>query len=258
MTPIGAVAHELWIEPLSYQVDAGEKLQGHFKNGQEFAGSNLSFFDRSSARFEMMANGKTTVISPRSGDSPALDVLSPVKEGLVSVVYETTASLLTYREWEKFLKFAAHKDFPNAQTDHIVAGWPQDKFRESYTRHAKALIGVGNAAGSDVIAGLETEFLAITNPYDARFDNNMKVSLLYKGAPRANAQVEVFARAPDDTVEITLYRTDGNGYVSVPVQPGHDYLFDAVVLRPFANPVAEENPVVWETLWAALTFSVPE
>ncbi|KIN65114.1 DUF4198 domain containing protein [Sulfitobacter noctilucicola] len=257
IAPVAALSHEFWIEPLKYQVDSGETLQANFKNGQLFEGNSLSFFDRSSARFEMIVDGNVQALTPRAGDSPAFDVIAPERDALVTVVHETTASKLTYSEWEKFLKFAEHKDFTNAAADHAAAGWPQDKFRESYTRHAKALIAVGNGEGADEAVGMETEFVAITNPYASTFDNNMKVLVLYKGKPRADAQVEVFDRSPDDSVTVTLHRTDADGMAVVPVTPGHSYLFDAVVLRPVADPVEGPNPLVWETLWAALTFAVP-
>jgi hypothetical protein len=86
----------------------------------------------------------------------------------------------------------------------------------------------------------------------------MAVALFYQDAPRPDAQVEVFARAPDGTVTVTLHRTDAAGEARVPVAPGHDYLFDAVVLRPSLEAGSQERAPVWETLWAALTFAVPD
>lgn len=258
IAPFAASAHEFWIEPDVYQVETGGRLQAHFKNGQAFKGVTLSFFGRSSERFDVIVDGKAVPVIPRDGDSPALDIDAPIKNGLVSVVHETSSSLITYREWEKFQKFSAHKNFQNAEADHLSAGWSQVKFRERYTRHVKALIAVGRGEGSDSTAGLKVEFVALTNPYLDAFDNNMKVSLLYDGTARAGAQVEVFERAPDDTVTITLHNTDADGTASIPVKSGHVYLFDTVVLRPAPEASSEENAIVWETFWAALTFKVPE
>lgn len=256
--PMGVWAHEFWIEPIEYQIASGGTVQGHFKNGQAFEGGTLSFFDRSSERFEMRADGKTIALSPRAGDSPALNVEAPIAEGLISVVHETAPSSLTYTEWAKFMKFAAHKDFANAAKDHMAAGWPQDKFKESYTRHVKTLIAVGNGEGQDSEAGMKTEFVALTNPYADDFNHVMKVKLLLEGAPRADAQVEVFERDPEGEVTITLFRTDGAGTALVPVQKGREYLFDAVVLQAVDDVKSEANPLVWETYWAALTFKVPQ
>ena len=257
--PVGTLAHEFWIEPLDFQPESGASLQAYFKNGENFKGSTLSYFDRSSTRFEMYLDGAAIVLSPRSGDSPALDVVAPDQDGLVVVVHETTTSRITYREWPKFLKFAAHKDFAQAEADHLAAGWPQENFRERYSRHAKALIGVGSGIGRDVEVGLKTEFVALSNPYADGFDNQMTVQLLMDGAPRPTAQVEVFERAPDDMVLVTLHRTDDAGLATVQVKPGHDYLFDAVSLRKAEdtgdNP---ERPILWETYWASITFAVPD
>lgn len=255
--PLGVSAHEFWIEPERYHVETGERLQAKFKNGENFEGSTLAFFDRRSARFEMRADGDTIAITPRAGDSPALNIKGPTDDGLVVVVHETTPSFVTYREWAKFLKFVDHKDFSNAEQDHLAAGWPREMFRERYTRHAKALFAVGTGEGADKPMGLKTEMIALTNPYVEDFNNQMKVSVLFDGAPRPDAQVEVFDRAPDDSVTVTLHRTNDAGVATVPVTPGHAYLFDAVVLRAAPDDELGNLPILWETYWAALTFRVP-
>ncbi|MFT4961259.1 MAG: cobalt/nickel transport protein, partial [Paracoccaceae bacterium] len=68
-----------------------------------------------------------------------------------------------------------------------------------------------------------------------------------------DALIEVFARAPDDTVEITTTHTDANGHALIVVKPNTTYLLDAVILR---QP-APESKAVWESLWAAMTFATP-
>lgn len=256
MAPVAA--HEYWIEPKAYQVGTGDSIQAHFKNGQNFDGITLSYFDRSSTRFDQVFDGAVTPVSARAGDSPALQLEALSAEGLLVVVHETAPSKLTYNEWEKFLKFVEHKDFKTAAADHIANGWSQEKFKESYTRHVKTLIAVGSGAGKDTAQGLATEFVALTNPYTDGFDGQMSVALIYQGSPRADAQIEVFDRAPDQNVTVTLHRTDAQGEATIPVTPGHSYLFDAVVLRPAPDPADDPNAPVWETLWAALTFAVPQ
>jgi hypothetical protein len=176
-------------------------------------------------------------------------------EGLVLVVYESTPATLTYNKWEKFRNFIQHKDFPDAEKSHISRGLPTKGFKEIYHRYAKVLIGRGHSKGRDINFGLETEFVAQTNPFVDPADAGFKAQLLYQQHPRENAQVEVFERDPEGVVSIFLLRTDKDGRVSVPIKPGFDYLLDAVVLR---EPVPHTNKgAVWESLWAAMTFSVP-
>lgn len=246
-------SHEFWIEPQKFQVENDEIMEIDLKNGQNFVGSKLSYFEKQFSRFELAQGDMLTPAQGRSGDQPALTT-SVDQDGLLVVLHETTPTTLKYKEWAKFAKFAAHKNFQNAEADHKAAGWPSENFRESYTRHVKALIAVGSGDGADQNYGMETEFVALANPYDDGFDGNMQVQLFFENMPRPNTQVEVFERAPDETVSISLHQTDDNGIAQIPVKPAHTYLFDAVVLQPYTN----DDKAVWQTLWAALTFQVPE
>ncbi|WP_299042088.1 DUF4198 domain-containing protein [uncultured Tateyamaria sp.] len=248
-----ATAHEFWIEPEVYQVPPSGKIIARLKNGETFEGVNLAYFERRIERFDVVVGDTIRPVEARMGDNPALDVPAPVG-GLVVVVHETTPSLLTYKEWAKFLKFADHKDFADIEARHAANDFPAPPFKERYTRHAKALVAVGDGAGRDRALGLKTEFIALTNPYAADFDGAMRVQVTLDGQIRANAQVEVFDRAPDNTVTVSLHRTDAEGIATVPVQPGHAYLFDAVSIAPVADT---DTDAVWDTFWAALTFAVP-
>lgn len=253
---VPAASHEFWIEPEQYQVESGAPLEANLKNGENFKGVNLAWFERRFTRFEIVAGETVAPVEGRMGDTPALQTTAPV-DGLLVIAHETTDSTITYREWEKFLRFVEHKDFADAVPMHEARGWSKEEFREIYTRHAKALVAVGDGAGSDRALGMATEFVALSNPYAPDFDGTMTVALTYQGEPRPDAQVEVFERAADGAVTVTLHRTDARGEARIPVKPGHAYLFDAVVLRP--SPLAEtgERAPVWESLWAALTFAVP-
>lgn len=245
-------AHEFWIAPEKYQLAPGEPLIAQFKNGENFKGINLGFFDRRSERFEWVIGDKTEPLSPRQGNIPVLDMAVP-GEGLMVIAHETTASKITYKTWDEFQAFADHKDFPDIRARHLARGLPEDGFAESYTRHVKALVGIGSAEGADRALGLETEFVALANPYTDPLSDGLPVQLFYQGAPRVDAQIEIFDRAKDGSVSVTLIRTDAEGRATVPVQSGHTYLLDAVALRP--SP--DDADTVWDTLWAALTFQIP-
>ena len=243
--------HEFWVEPLSYQVDPDDEMVANIRNGQNFDGSNLAWFDRHVARAEAVFAGTTVTYSGRTGDRPALTTTA-LGPGLGILLHETTPSKISYKTWEKFQKFVDHKDLGIEKSAHLAAGHPETGFSESYTRHAKALIAIGPGSGTDQAFGLETEIVALSNPYDATFNNNMQIALFYQDAPRPNAQIEIFDRAPDGTVSVSLAQTDASGKASIPVNPGHTYLLDAVLIRP-----STREGSIYDTLWAALTFFVP-
>lgn len=265
MSPISALtaivfaqavaAHELWIEPLAYQVQSGGQLQALIKNGEEFDGTTLPYIDRRFRHFIVYANGSGTRVPGRNGDTPALNMAAN-REGLNVVAYQSTPATITYQTWEKFQKFADHKDFPNARAAHDARGLPDADFTESYVRYSKALIGVGAAAGRDLRVGLETEIVALTNPYTDDLTEGMRVQLFYGQDVRANEQIEVFEKAPDGTVAISLVRTDAQGIATIPVKADHAYQLDAVVLKPAEGQAAADG-AVYQTLWANLTFQAP-
>lgn len=248
--------HELWISPEAYVTPNGGKVQAQLRVGQSFSGASYSFNPKRFSRFDLVMNGVVMPVKGRLGDMPALGMVAPSEDGLLIVVHETTDSLLTYTSMEKFAKFARHKDFEWAVERHAERGLPTDRFTERYHRYAKSLIAIGDGTGADQEVGMKTEIIALANPYTSRL-GQLPVLVLLDGEPRVNAQVELFEKAPDGTVEVTLHRTDDMGRSTIPVKPDHEYLVDAVTMLELNEGDATEFPVWW-TVWASLTFKMPK
>ncbi|MEL6586052.1 MAG: DUF4198 domain-containing protein, partial [Pseudomonadota bacterium] len=176
--------------------------------------------------------------------------------GLLTIVHETTDSTLTYREWAKFEKFAHHKAFTDVLRAHAERGLPREGFREDYRRFAKALIAVGDGIGEDRAVGLRTEIVAQANPYTDDMAGGMPVQVLLEGAPKPGAQIEVFEKYPDDSVKVTLHTADDQGRTVIPMKAGCEYLLDSVAMVPIEPE--EDGDAVWLSLWASLTFAVPQ
>lgn len=251
-----AQSHEFWIEPTAYSVDADGMIQGVLVNGELFEGSVLGYLPRRFDRFTIASGMRQADVENRLGANPALDTAA-FGEGLHVVSYQSRLSSLVYTEWEKFLKFSDHKGFLDIEARHDARGLPREGFREGYWRFAKTLVGVGHARGRDFRTGLAVEYVALDNPYTDDLSNGMRVQLYVLDDIRADAQVELFEKAPDGTVTVTLHRTDADGIATLPVRAGHSYLVDHVYLREPAAELARDADIVWETLWAALTFAVP-
>ncbi|WGW05532.1 DUF4198 domain-containing protein [Tropicibacter oceani] len=248
-------AHEFWIDPLATQVAPGGVLAADIRVGQELKGAAYSYVPPNFRRFDIVMGDQMLPVDGRAGDKPALNMAAPT-EGLAVVVHVTKDYRLTYDSWEKFENFCKEKDFAWALDAHLARGLSRDKVREQYSRHAKSLIGVGDGAGADRAMGLEVELVALANPYTDDLSAGFAVQALYQGKPQAEMQVEVFDRAPDGSVTTRQYRTDDAGRAVLDVAPGHFYLVDHVVMREL-TPGAETDPA-WESLWASLTFGVPQ
>ncbi|MEO1638339.1 MAG: DUF4198 domain-containing protein [Pseudomonadota bacterium] len=252
-----AAAHEFWLEPLEYQVPRDGTLEADIVNGEEFSGPKFAYLPQRFVNFMLFAGEERERVDGRPGDMPAMQV-APLAEGLNIAAYQAQNQTLTYEEWEKFQRFVDHKDFGDVRSMHEARGISLDGFREVYSRHAKTLIGVGDSAGEDRRVGLEVEIVALANPYTDDLANGMPVRVHYRYDLRTDVQVEVFEKAPNGQVAINYYRTNDEGIATFPVRPGYEYLVDSVVLREPNIELARETGASWETLWASLTFAVPE
>ncbi|NJS38145.1 MAG: DUF4198 domain-containing protein [Rhodobacteraceae bacterium] len=191
-----AKAHEFWLSPDDYTIVQADVMQGRLRVGSEMQGLALSYLPNSVARFAVVQGETVRPIEGRMGGNPAFAMPAEVK-GLAIVVHETNDTQLTYSEFAMFQRFVAHKDFRPALADHAARGLPETGFRETYRRYPKSLIAVGSGAGADRVMGLKIEFVAEANPYSDDLSAGLPLLLLLDGAPRADAQVDLFQTAPD-------------------------------------------------------------
>lgn len=248
-------AHELWLEPEEFSVSTDGKITVEIVNGQNFDGTSLAFIKRRMVHFSAVLGPREQDIEGRSGDIPAAS-FGPLGDGLHVLSYVASPLKLTYSKAEKFEDFIREKDLGQSPAAALLDRLPEATVQETYWRYSKSLVSVGSGAGTDRRFGLETELVALTNPYTDP-DIPFRVALFYKNKPRVDAQIEVFERAPDGTVTSFMVRTDNMGTAQVPSKRGHDYMLDAVVLRLPESDAAREGESDCESLWANLTFSIP-
>ena len=250
-----AAAHEFWISPTTYQIASGGTISANIRVGQNFEGSAYSFIPQNFARFEYVSASGSLPVEGRLGDRPAAAIQTQ-GAGLHVLIHESTDTQLTYTEFATFETFIRHKDELWVLDDHLERGLPSDGFSESFRRFAKSLVSVGNGAGEDARVGLDWELVAMTNPYTDDLSSGFTVQLWKGDAPVADAQIELFEKAPDGTVNISLYKTDPNGVSTFPVTAGHEYLVDSVELVAL-DPDDPATQPVWHSNWASLTFMTP-
>ena len=251
-----ATAHELWIAAEDYTVAPQATVTAQIVNGSDYVGQNLPFLPQRFVRFDDVTGRAVAPVPGRVGDLPAVQ-LPDAAEGLHVLVYESRDATVDYKDWDTFVRFTEHKAFPGILQAHADRGFAEEPFREVYSRYSKALVAVGDGAGADSRTGLETEIVALTNPYTDDVSGGMRFQLWYGDTPRADARFEVYDRSPDGAVTQTFYQTDAQGMVTVPVQPGYTYMADAVLIREPEAALAQASGAVWETLWANITWAIP-
>lgn len=249
-----AKAHEFWIDPVDHTVAPGETIEAFLRVGEQYKGNATPYLPNSFHRFDYAFEGKLGRVNGRVGDQPAMLLRVPA-DGLLVAIHQTKDQFVTWNTWDKFVNFLEHKDLTWGLAEHDARGLPREDVRERYSRYAKSLIAVGSGAGDDVVTGMETEIVALENPYTGRMSDGLDIRALYQGKALADAQIEVFRKARDGSVVVSFERTNSAGKATIPVEPGHRYMLDTVVLRPLQ--VQNDRDASWESLWANLTFEVP-
>ena len=250
-----AIAHELWIEPANYQLQTSDKIVADIKNGENFAGFELPYLPIDFEHFVILGTNTVAGVVNRLGNRPAIDQAAP-GSGLNILVYESKPSTISYDGFEKFEAFAIKHGVDDMAMTHFARGLTAGPFDEVYTRYSKALVSVGTAQGEDRHIGLEAELVALENPYLLNDASHIRVQLFFKGAPVPGSQVELYSKGSLGEVASSIHRTDADGIANLPVEPGFAYMVNAVIFRQPHERHRDTN-AVWETLWANLTFAVP-
>lgn len=249
-------AHEFWLEPSDFQPKVGDVVTVDLVIGTHFDGFSSPYTPDEIAAFGLIDAAGNTAITGRFGDMPAGQFVV-AQVGLSLLYHQTTPSYVTYTKPEKFISFAVEKGFADVAARYQKQTAENFRLVEKYRRFAKSLIMVGPASGQDQLLGLEMELVALTNPYKQSVSKEFTVAVYESGAPRPGAQVTVFIRHTPSDVEKKIIIADERGQVHLSLLPGRHYLFDSVKLQPIkdADPVKNAE---WESLWAALTFAVPD
>lgn len=249
-------AHEFWLEPSDFQPKVGDVVTVDLVIGTHFDGFSSPYTPDEIAAFGLIDAAGNTPITGRFGDMPAGQFVV-AQVGLSLLYHQTTPSYVTYTKPEKFISFAVEKGFADVAARYQKQTAENFRLVEKYRRFAKSLIMVGPASGQDQLLGLEMELVALTNPYQQSVSKEFTVAVYDSGAPRPGAQVTVFIRHTPSDVEKKIIIADERGQVHLSLLPGRHYLFDSVKLQPIkdADPIKNAE---WESLWAALTFAVPD
>jgi len=249
----GASAHEYWIEPLDFRIEAGDTASAELKVGQHFKGASRSYLPGRFFAFDVANGSETTPVEGRIGARPAIQDMA-LAPGLNIVTQETRPEKLTWKTLAEFEAFVAMHGLEQLVARHRDRGLKEGGFVERYRRNAKALVQVGDEPGSDRRVGMAYELVAEANPY-ALDGDVLPVRLYWDGAPEAGAQLHVFRKS--DGEDFSRVVTDADGRANIPVEPGETYMVNAVHMVEREGR-AEEDHAVWESYWSSLTFAVPE
>jgi len=257
ISPISVSAHEMWIEPSQYTIEAGDTLFAHEKVGRKFKGNIYAYLDSNFEYLNITLGDKTRKIKSRLGDLPAIQEKT-LDEGLHIITARTTASELIYETADKFANFLKEDGLSWVSSEHKKRGLPDKGFKEIYYRNPKTLVKVGHGKGQDRALGMEFEWVVENNPYTSK--DNIKAQLLWQGKPAVNMHVNIFNKPKhkSSVSEIikTSLTTDANGKIEIPRAKGGLFLINSVKMIQPDDKTVQETGAVWESVWASLSYEI--
>lgn len=247
---LSAHAHDFWIEPQTFHPQVGAKVPLNLHVGMDFKGDKALFNAEQFNRYVYAGPGGERPVTGQLGDDPAGSITID-KPGLYAVIYDSKKFDVSFDDFNKFQDYLKDEGLEKHMTLAKARAGNGGKITEIYSRCAKTLIaapqGEAAPAGHDFHCALE--LIAESNPYK---DSDVKLRLLFKGAPVADVLVAAFNKA-DPTNKIRL-RTDKEGRVAFKLPKGGVWLVKAVHMQAMARFVRGD----WESFWASLTFEAPQ
>ncbi len=253
-------AHDFWIEPSSFRPAPGARVSVGLRVGEHLQGDPVP---RNPERIERFASVTSVTVSNAGEEEipgvPGADPagwVTPSSPGLLWIVYDTNHASIEL-DGAKFDKYLGEEGLERIREMRAKGGAKPGPVKEIYSRCAKALLSVSGAIpgageGYDRALGLELELIPESNPYALKAGGTLPVHLLYKGKPLAGALVMALPAAqPDAKLAV---RTDARGRAALRLDSPGRWLVKVVHMIPAPADTGAD----WESLWASLTFELPE
>jgi uncharacterized GH25 family protein len=248
-----ARAHDLYILPQDFFVQAGQIVKVGIHNGDAFPESEAS---------PVLARVRDTNAISASGVVPMHSLKVVGKRGVAMVAAHSAGEhILTLRTVPNLIVLEAPQFLAYLKEEGLqqVIDWRAEHResrkagRERYSKYAKAIILNGQPDGFAMHeVGFAIEIVPESDPYRAKPGDRLPVRVIFKGRPAAGLQVEA-AWAGNGAKRTTIAgRTDADGRAVVALAGAGLWRLHALKMERCAEPEAAD----WESYWASLTFEV--
>jgi uncharacterized GH25 family protein len=248
------LAHDLFVEPATYFVEAGSQVEATLFNGT-FRRSENTIDGERVAALKMAGPEGVVRLGWDGWDGPAHTTKFRVQVG-ESGTYAlgvSTKPRPIELSGPDFNEYLAHDGIPDVLEARKRAGQLDRPVVERYAKHVKTLVQVGGGGGEGwkKSFGFPAEIVPVANPYELAAGRTLRVRVLVDGRPVGN-QV-VIAGGMDDRgpFEERQVRSDAEGIAAFEIdRPGTWYV-------KFIHMVETESEGIdYESKWATLTFEV--
>lgn len=244
--PRSATAHDFWIRPEGFRLDAGDATAVRLYVGH---GDDVRQVGRQPdriLRFESVSDRGVQPLRAGTSTIPA-GRFAPAHPGVHVLVYQSNHAYIELPAPD-FRSYLEHEGLDAIVRTRTHSGESDAPGKESYARYCKALVQVGpTPSGWNRRAGLPLEIVLVKDAPPGQ-GRSVRVQVVFQDGPLAGARVEVFDL--DDLHASSSARTNRRGRARIRL-PG-DGPWAAAVTHMVRAPETVEGD--WESFWATLSF----
>ncbi len=267
---IPARAHEFWFEPIMQPLKVGATADLNLQVGEFFEGVLVGFSAAQTASLKHIGPSGATTTTTTTRDLTGLVPAQPVANFKLPLSTPGT-HLIAFDSQPSEIELPAGQfhaylhdeglDFIKARRE--AAGTAEKPGRERYRRNVKTLLAVGNAAGQAVPVagdkiyttrvGQRLELIPLNDPLRLAAGGALGLQLLFEGKPLEGALVKAWHKQSSQTLIIRAITT-AKGEVKFNLPYSGAWMVSVVHMVP---AVGAKN-IDWDSLWANLSFVMPE
>ena len=245
------LAHDFWMEPLTFHPKVGEVVSIRLLVGEHFFGDRVGRFSDQIERFSAVGPGGEVETVGHEGHDPAghFRIVIP---GLYTLVYKSNPQEITLeaRKFEAYLRMEGLEGISKLRAE---KGETDKPGREQFVRCAKALIAAGDASpeGFDRKVSLPLEIVQESPPIEIEQGRTGRFRLLYEGEPLEGALVVALNKKVKEARQSK--RSDEEGRVTFETAHSGVWMIKSVHMVP-----CKKEDVDWESYWGSFVFEVGE
>lgn len=251
VSAIPVLAHDTWLLARSSAVQPGASVVFDLTSGMAFPENETAIKPDRVARAGVRLAGSTSDLKDRRTAPKSLQFTARLSKPGVAVAWVELAPKsidLKPNEVKEYLDEIG-------ASEAVRRAWKEmpepRRWRELYSKHAKAFVRVGQPGGDRSWAqpvGMGLEIVPEKDPTALRPGEDLPVRVLHQGRPFPSFAVGLVRQGDAHGV---LKTTDGQGRVAFPIAKAGRWLLRATDVRRASKPEAD-----WESDFTTLTFEV--
>lgn len=242
-------AHDTWLLPGRFQVAPGETVAFDLTSGMAFPALEVGpKRERIEAVLCRLA-GRTFELSDFEAAPKSLRIKSAFPDSGVAAIWVKSSPKEIELKADEVQHYLDEIDAPATVRQQWSAATEPKRWRESYRKHSKTFVRVGDAntdASWREPVGMFLEIVPDKDPTALRTGDDFPVRVLKNGEPFANFSLGIVA---EDDPKGSIKKTDATGRVSFRLNKGGRWLLRGTDLRK-----SDKKDVDWESDFTTLTI----